>query len=174
MNSSYRVTQCVKNGYSFDKTFYEDQKNERKLRMMVTKVTKEFQEQELQRKKKEAISQARMISAMKETSLPVMDLNESQSDVEEVPDDDWIMSINELGSPDLNSTAIHYETRRSILSSSSNTSKCHASTQTDLTDFAMPNVPIIIASSRNKSSRLIEPIYLEAMSLLMSDNLSAT
>ena len=174
VNSSYRVTQCVKNGYSFDKTFYEDQKNERKLRMMVTKVTKEFQEQELQRKKKEAISQARMISAMKETSLPVMDLNESQSDVEEVPDDDWIMSINELGSLDLNSTAIHYETRRSILSSSSNTSKCHASTQTDLTDFAMPNVPIRIASSRNKSSRLIEPRYLEAMSLLMSDNLSAT
>ena len=69
VNSSYRVTQSVKNGY-FDKTFYKDQKNEWKLRMMVTKVIKEIQEEELQRKKKEAVSQARMISAMKETLLP--------------------------------------------------------------------------------------------------------
>ena len=34
--------------------------------------------------------------------------------------------------------------------------------------------PIRVVSARNKSSKLIEPRYLEAMSLIMSDNLSAT
>ena len=66
VNSPYRVTKCVKDGYSFDHSFYEDQKNERELRMMITKVTKEFQEQEIKRMKREALSQAKKISAQKQ------------------------------------------------------------------------------------------------------------
>ena len=68
VNSSYRVTQCVRDGYSFDKSFYDDQKKERKLRMMVTKVTKEFQEAEVKRMKREALSQARIISVQTEAT----------------------------------------------------------------------------------------------------------
>ena len=41
-NCDYRVKNCVKEGYCFDNTFHKDQKMEHKLRMMLTKATKEF------------------------------------------------------------------------------------------------------------------------------------
>ena len=42
--SLHRIQQCVKKGYCFDQSFYEDQKFSRKLWMMITKVTKAYQD----------------------------------------------------------------------------------------------------------------------------------
>ena len=52
VKSDYRVKKCVKEGYSFDNTFSENQKMEHKLTLMLTKVTKEFAQAEVSRMKK--------------------------------------------------------------------------------------------------------------------------
>ena len=68
VKSEYCVKKCVKEGYCFDNTFYEDQKMERKLRMMLTKVTKECPQPEVSRLKRDATAQSRRVSAFADFS----------------------------------------------------------------------------------------------------------
>ena len=66
------------------------------------------------------------------------------------------------------SSAIKYSTRSSLLCSPTIADRGNAMTQTE---FIVPEAPVRIQSLRKKNATLIEPRYLEAMSLLMSDNL---
>ena len=159
VKSSAHVKKCSKDGFSFDQTFYIDQKTSRSLRMLVTKVTKEFAEAEKARMKKEAV-------AMGETSILSNEdlqslIDDEEEGAEEDKDDNWNESMtiaNELSS-------MHTRHTRQI-------EMRHELTQTD--DHPQ-TVPVRLKSVRGeKWSSLIEPRYLEAMALLMSDNLSAS
>ena len=74
-------------GKCFDETFYEDQKSGRNLRMVLTKVTSEYLEQEKRRLKREAEIQSRRLAAFGELEqeptepyIPEETDNESGSD----------------------------------------------------------------------------------------------
>ena len=68
VKSDYRVKKCVKEGYYFDNTFYENQKMEHKLTLMLTKVTKEFAQAEVSRMKREETARSRRVSAFADFS----------------------------------------------------------------------------------------------------------
>ena len=52
--SDHRIQKCYKEGYCFDCSFYEDQKNERRLQMVLRKVTEDFIQEDIRHKKREA------------------------------------------------------------------------------------------------------------------------
>ena len=76
VRSEKKVKKCIKEGFCFDLTFYEDQKDQITLRMVLTKMTKEFIEEDLRCKKREAISECNRLSA----------LGHSQTDTEDDTD----------------------------------------------------------------------------------------
>ena len=124
-----------------------------KKRMMRTKVTKEFAQAEVSRMKREATVRSRMVSAFADFSTLRLE-------------DDW--DLNTLSNPDLSSI---YFTRIS-LQSSIHVERSSKAVQTDPQLYT--EVPVRIKSTKSESGTLIEPRYLEAMSQLMSENMSAS
>ena len=62
IKSQRHAIECSKKGHCFDETFYMDKKSERRLQMLITKVTKEFAEEQRQMKR-ETIKQSRVAFA---------------------------------------------------------------------------------------------------------------
>ena len=125
--------------------------------------------------KREAASQAKIISAQKITTASVITQedsdSQSQDEEDSCNDDDWDTSVSSLKSPDLHSSSIKYSTRSYILSPA--TPRKDMYSKETQTEFTTTDYPVRIPSLKGKDSTLVEPRYLEAMSLLMADNLSA-
>ena len=71
-----------KKAYCFDQLFYEDQKLSRKLRMMITKVTKVYQDDEKKQMKEEAEKHSQILPALGKRTIEVEedDLQEESND----------------------------------------------------------------------------------------------
>ena len=168
------VIRCSKNGQCFDESFYHDQKSDRKLQMLVTKVTKEYAEQEQRRMKQEAVKQSRLASAYANFDSPLSQDSDSSDSDELDMDDSFVSGISANTTPISTSSTLNIMTRkRSGLITNVSPCVTHQSTQTDK-DFSQ-RIPLRI--ERVKGSGIfanVEPRYLEAMSLLMSENLSAS
>ena len=172
-------SQRVHSGICFDNTFYQDQKSKRTLRMITTTVTQEYIEQERQRKIRESRSQARIssafyydeITAHLEVDGEVEPASESELDVNTI-DGESVLSFGSTFSCPLNVT-----TRSHVdppISESIHVK--YAATQTVHDDFiTVTNVPVRILSERAQVNErhVVEPRYMEAISLLMSENMSA-
>ena len=95
VKSDHRIQKCVKESYCFDCSFYEDQKNERKLRMVSTEVTEEFIQEDIQRKR-EARTERNRLVAYWESSVAVQEvcLDEVTSEDENTEDNDVYNELN--------------------------------------------------------------------------------
>ena len=95
-----RVKKSSKEGFCFDLSFYEDQKEQRKLRMVLTKVTKEFIEEDLRRKKKETIPERNRLSALgdSQTATEEDDTDDFHENVIEVDEDQDVTDIDTCNS----------------------------------------------------------------------------
>ena len=102
VKSDYRVKKCVKEAYCFDNTFYEDQKMERKLRMMLIKVRKEFVQAEVSHMKREATAQSCRVSAFADFSTA--NFQEGEETIEHEPITEEDLDFSAFSEPDLNST----------------------------------------------------------------------
>ena len=152
----------------FDSSFYEDQCGERKHEMYLSKVTKEFIEQEKARKKTEAIVERNKISALGNSKQLVDGTEEDFSDGDGDDDDSDRENMEEEIELDFPSEInVSYSTRQN---SKRSVFGINQSTQTENT---VARVPVRMMNETGKSN-LIESRYLEAMSLLMSDGLSAS
>ena len=177
VKSDTRISLAAKRGYYFDSTFYQDQQSSRKLRMVTTKVTEDFIRQEEQRKKTEAIIARRKISAysskeaficsdttqlaIKGTDTHIDDSGECSSSSEE-----WDFPHNS------NSViTAKMKTRGKCLSKDP---PLHKNAATQVEDPCIPNVSVRLPAVRNQQDRLFKPCYLEAISLLMAESLSAS
>ena len=96
VKSNYRVKKCVKEGYCFDNTFYD------KLRMMLTKVTKEFAQAEVSHKKREAAARSRKVSVFGDFSTA--NFQEDKETIEHKPITEEDLDFNTFSEPDLNPT----------------------------------------------------------------------
>ena len=152
--SETRVKKHSENKLYFDQTFYQDQKTSRAFRMLLSKVTNEYLEAERARMMTEARKEARKRSALgQSSSLSTKEDDLSDQDTEDEDEDNWDADYS--------------------VSAGSEPS-ADKSTQTSC-DYIEEDIPLRMKPLRaGKSSTLVEPRYLEAMALLMSDNLSAT
>ena len=165
VKSEFGVKKCVKEGYCFDNTFYEDQKMEGKLRMMSTKVTKEFAQAEVSRLKREATAWPRRVSAFADFSTANFQEDEETSEHEPITEED--LDFSTFSEPDLNSAT--YSSRSSFCSFLQ-VEKSNKAVQSDQVTYG--DVPVHVKNTIGKHGTLVEPTYLEAMSLLMSENMS--
>ena len=78
------------------------------------------------------------------------------------------MDFSTFSEPDLNSTT---HSTRSSFRSFAQVEKSKKAVQTD--QVTCGDVPVHVENTRGKHGALVEPRYLEAMSLLMSENMSA-
>ena len=175
--STDRINKCVKKGLAFDKTFYEDQKSMRTLKMMISKVTDEYKAAEASRMKAEALAQAKNMSAYmsvpRHSGTPCTPEENSETDTE--IDDDWREEDIQFKTPTFQSSSKKYLTRNSSLNSTRDDIPLwNAQTQTDSLVPENNDIPVRVLSSSGKCSTLIEPRYLEAISLLMAENFSAS
>ena len=151
--SQKRVKKHSENKMYFDHSFYEDQKTSRGLRMLLSIVTNEFVESERARMLTEARKEARRQSAVGQSSSSSdAEGNPSVDDIEEMENDDTEGDNNWDGDVD---------------------DREHKSTQTSCNNDIRATHLRMKPLHGEKSSSLVEPRYLEAMALLMSDNLSA-
>ena len=112
VKSEYYVKKCVKEGYCFDNTFYEDQKMEGKLKMMLSKVTKECPQPEVSRLKRDATAQSRRVPAFADFSTANFQEDEKTSEHEAITEED--LDFSTFSETDLNSTT--YSSRSSFCS----------------------------------------------------------
>jgi len=168
IKSIHNIQHCVKKGYCFDLAFYEDQKSCRELRMMITKVTKAFRDDERKRMRKEAQKQARTMSALGKTDMGNVseetDENETSEELCSL-ENEWDDSLN------VNINTPHIDTRSVVKRRRLDKSFCHVACQTEAIE-TLPNIPVRKKSKERR--HCVEPRYLEAMALLMSENLSAS
>jgi hypothetical protein len=132
--STDRINKCVKKGLAFDKTFYEDQKSMRTLKMMISKVTDEYKAAEASRSKAEALAQAKNMSAYmsvpRHSGTPCTPEENSETDTE--IDDDWREEDIQFKTPTFQSSSKKYLTRNSSLNSTRDDIPLwNAQTQTD-------------------------------------------
>ena len=179
--SSVNVQKSAKNKLAFDKTFYEDQKSEKKLKMMINKVTVEFIEAEKRRMRTEALAQARKDSAYASVPKHQSFLEEDKETEETVSNDnDLDFDTSKFKSPTIHSTG--RKTRNSVLISPINTMdwspgdvRSNISVDESRNEISVLDTKVRVMAGRDKNkTNLVEPRYLEAISLLMSDNLSAS
>ena len=174
VKSEDRLKKCS----CFDDTFYQDQKNERKLQMQVTKITTEFVEQEQQRMQFEARRERRRDLACSSTQSSSymeeeVELEGTEALIADDGDDgDCEESFCSMSSPD---SAANIITRRMSRQRTAEKELVHKAVQTDLASVPSPSVPL--RTERIPGSGVfsnVEPRYLDAMSILMSENLSAS
>lgn len=170
IKSQHKIQKCVKQGYCFDLTFYEDQKEKRNLRMMVTKVTNDFKREERERMQKEARTQARRSFALGNKSEEISNIevfSDAESQASDGQDTEWEENYDEI----VNTP--HINTRQSIKRRLANANDVtHVSTQTEVLNTIPLDIPVRVKKNERKAP--VEPRYLEAMGLLMSENLSAS
>ena len=140
--------------------------------MMITKVTKAYQDDEKNRMKKEAEKQSRILSALGKRTIEVEkgDLQEESTDELCNLHNEWEYSFDTCIDTPPVSTA--NSIKRQHLSEKSLQDK---ETQTEPLN-AVPSIPVCVQGQGKKisMSSIIGPRYLEAMALLMSENLSAS
>ena len=148
-----KTTKC------FDKSFYEDQvePSKRKLRMLWTKVTEEFKKEEQMRKKREAIQERNRKSAIasQNRGAEEIQMDDDESGCEDSDDQSDVDCVASSSS----TVRTSYSTRNS----------------SNLVPSAVESKdkPVRILNKSGKKM-LVEPRYLEALSLMMAENLSAS
>ena len=93
---------------------------------------------------------------------------EDEETIEHEPNTEEDLDFSTFSEPGLNSTT--YSTRSSF-GSFVQVEKSNKAVQTDQVTYG--DVPVHVKNTRGKHGTLVEPRYLEAMSLLMSENMSA-
>ena len=162
---------CLTKGLCFDESFYNDQQSERKMEMYLGKVTTEYAEQEQECMKKETRQQSRLKSVFystTETSHANNIINEP-IDIHTESEDKHEEPL--LTSPEPASVNFIIA-RRNQKTFSAAEEKVHTASQTE---FVPINIPLQIESSPGSGVfAKIQPGYLNAMTLMMSENFSAT
>ena len=102
VKSDYHVKKCVKERYCLDNTFYEDQKMERKLRMMLANVTKEIAQAEVSCMKREATAQSCRVSAF--ANFSTANFQEDEETIEHEPITEENLDSSTFSETDFNST----------------------------------------------------------------------
>ena len=167
--SEERVVANIKKGLCFDKDFYEDQKQERKYMMVVGKVTREFVEEDKKRKKREAQAERNRLSA-----CGIIKQGDIDNTVEELHQEEDKDEDNYEGniSSSFHRFNFSYYTRQNQPDMLRPKVTINADVQTDPCE-SLDDIPVRIVNKAGKCN-LIEPRYLQGISLLMSENLSAS
>ena len=173
VHSKDRVAEVVKNGGAFDRPFYDDQCGPRTLVMQIRKVTDEFKESENKRLRKEARQYVREISARGDKMFKLVSFDD------EIVDE----NTTDIDFPDYSYNEYH---KTSIIRTRDQTMKlrelqpitmCDKSIQVD--DLSMQTPVRMFEKTKNTEHRVranntsAHPKYLQAMSLLMAEGLSA-
>ena len=177
VKSERKVIEVVNKGLCFDKDFYEDQCGKRDYVMVVGKVTKEFIEEDIKRKKRETVKERNRLSAcgIIQQRNEEIDLPEEESYEDKVEDDNEYNEGNICSS--FHRFNFSYYTRNKEVEQEMNprnTFRISKNTEVQTEPYELiGDVPVRIVNKKNKCN-LVEPRYLEAISLLMSENLSAS
>ena len=171
VKSEKKVVQYIKKGLCFDSDFYEDQKQERKYRMVVGKVTKEFIEEDKKRKKRKALEERNRLSACGIIKDDTVEEDDEVSAVEGYDDDEDFTEVNICSS--FHHFNFSYYTRNKQ-EQKQTPPKVTKNSEVQTEPCGSPeNVPVRTVNKHGKCN-LIEARYLEGLSLLMAENLSAS
>ena len=177
VKSDKRVMDAVNKGLCFDKDFYDDQRGKREQVMVVGKVTKEFIEEDIRRKKRETLIERNRLSAcgITQQSNEELDLPEEVSDEDKDEEDQEYNEGNICSS--FHRFNFSYYTRKKEVGQEmdqGNTFRISKNTEVQTEPYELiGDIPVRIVNKNDKCN-LVEPRYLEAISLLMSENLSAS
>ena len=160
-----KSNECVAKSDCFDESFYIDQKTTRKQVMYLSKVTKEYAQEENARKKREAAKQRR-----KELAYADFRTEDPNKEVEiEVDEDDSDCEESEMKSqPAGRASNVCTRSSKKGVSDRPFLDVCSAKN-------SIPSVPLRKEGQAGSGTYAhILPRYLKAMSLLMAENLSAS
>ena len=172
VKSQARVHECSTEGLCFDESFYNDQQSEKNMEMDLVKVTRKYTEQEQKHMKREARRQSRLKSefySTTEISHPNDYIIDEPINIHTESEDECKESL--LTSPE--PTSVNFIiTRKNQKSFSAAEQKVDTASRTKFVPIV---IPLRIESSPSSGVfGKIKPEYLEAMTLMMSENFSAT
>ena len=162
--SNCTIVENVKNGGCFDNEFYTDQKSPRLLKMQVTKVTDEFICAEEKRKQKAARRYARQELAKGTEMFKVVNLDTIE--VDEINEDD------DTSDPDF--AHKHPVSHYSVIQTRENSRRKELFAKIKLDKACQVTDLTAVVVMQQPHQKAADPKYLEAMSLIMSEGLSAT
>lgn len=159
-----RIMEIVKRGGAFDNQFYEDQSSSRNLIMQVHKVTNEFKQSEVRRLQKEARHYAREMSAKGLDLSENIEIENESLDEPSGHDNSHDKNFETPLSSQGPSSIIETRNKKKRLQYIVTT--CDEESQTD--DFSI-NTTV----RDKKDTRIVQPEYSKALSLMMAEGLSA-
>ena len=172
VKSQTRVHECSTEGLCFDESFYNDQQSEKKMEMGLVNVTRKYTEQEQKRMKREARRQSRL----KSESYSTTEMSHANDYIIDEPIDIHTESEDECKESLLTSPEPTY--LNLIITGKNKKSFSGAEQKVDTASqpkFVAIDIPLRTESS--PSSGVFakrKPEYLETMTLIMSENFSAT